>query len=111
SIEKDQHGRKATIKVSNLGRGWDHLEVSQNEQAYVVEDAIFSQAAGIIGSAFCFNVATANGILTATNTWQGPAFHGRERAEWYTRETKRILLEASKPGATDLTFQEVYNTR
>ncbi|KAF9969771.1 tRNA methyltransferase 44 [Actinomortierella ambigua] len=106
SIAKDQHGRKATIKISNLARGWDVCEIPVADQAYVVEDAVFGQSGGIIGSAFCINVATANGILTATNTWQEPAFHSRESPEWFTREMKRILLQVSEPYRTDLTLQE-----
>ncbi|KAG0320491.1 hypothetical protein BGZ99_004488 [Dissophora globulifera] len=110
-IKKDQHGRSATIAVSNLGRGWDVCKIPLEEQAYVIEDAIFSHSAPTTGQTFSLTVATANNILTLTNTWQGSALHGRERGEWFTRETKRILLEASKTDRSDLLMKEAYDSR
>ncbi|KAF9968889.1 hypothetical protein BGZ73_009088 [Actinomortierella ambigua] len=111
----ERHGRRASLMISNLGRAWEMrqppLQDSQEDQldAYVIEDAIFSQSSETIGMGFVYSVATANGILTATNTWQKSGLHGRERGEWFTRETKRILLQACQPNLSDLTFQEAFD--
>ncbi|KAF9967580.1 hypothetical protein BGZ73_000485, partial [Actinomortierella ambigua] len=114
--DEERHGRRASLMISNLGRGWEMCQWPEDSQedlldAYVVEDAIFSQSCEKIGVAFACNVATANGVLTATNVWQKSAFHGRERGEWFTRETKRVLLQACQPNLPDLTFQEAFNAR
>ncbi|KAG0258214.1 hypothetical protein DFQ27_004761 [Actinomortierella ambigua] len=130
---EEQHGRRATMLISNLGRGWPerplaakatkaaktaagqegHREEEEGDQqqqdTYEVEDAIFSQSAETIGMTFSYSVATANGVLTATNTWQASAFHSRDRGEWYTRETKRILLQACQADREDLSMQQAFD--
>ncbi|KAG0242792.1 hypothetical protein BGW41_003468 [Actinomortierella wolfii] len=129
-VHEERHGRRATLLISNLGCGWDPKVTagtnlsssttpttpdgqsdSTSSPAYVVEDVVFSQGAESVGPTLTYSVATANGILTATNTWQQSAFHDRHRGDWYTRETKRILLQACQPDRTELTLQEAFDAR
>ncbi|KAG0080577.1 hypothetical protein BGZ90_011913 [Linnemannia elongata] len=95
-VTKDQHGRKASIKLSNLGRGWDTPSSSGTVDAggalYAIQDAVFSQSSGVTASALTMSAATANGRLSISTTWQKAAFHGRARGEKFVAEFKRILL-------------------
>ncbi|KAF9914813.1 hypothetical protein BX616_007515 [Lobosporangium transversale] len=117
-VYKDQHGRKASVKLSNLGRGWtrsipsdedgrgDQADgnggtlnsgkngVRSDTQMFSIKDAIFSQSSGVTASALTMNVATANNIMTVTTTWQKAGFKGRARGELFVSEFKRILFEA-----------------
>ncbi|KAG0286570.1 hypothetical protein BGZ96_009349 [Linnemannia gamsii] len=93
-VTKDQHGRKATIKLSNLGRGWNTLSSSSSTTSalYTIQDVVFSQSSGVTASALTMSAATANGRLSVSTTWQKAAFHGRARGEKFVAEFKRILL-------------------
>ncbi|KAF9904628.1 hypothetical protein EC991_002558 [Linnemannia zychae] len=100
-VTKDQHGRKASIKLSNLGRGWDNPASSFSSSTvttggtgglYTIQDGIFSQSSGVTASALTMSAATANGRLSISTTWQTAAFYGRERGEAFVSEFKRILL-------------------
>ncbi|KAF9116622.1 hypothetical protein BGX27_001031 [Mortierella sp. AM989] len=101
-VEQEQHGRLATLKLSNIGKGWDQPQ----SVAFKVEDAIFSQSSGLTSSALTLNAATANGILTIIGTWQKATFTSCDRAHLYLTEFKRILLEATHPERKDYLFQE-----
>ncbi|KAG0222496.1 alcohol acetyltransferase-domain-containing protein [Mortierella sp. GBAus27b] len=116
-VTRDQHGRKATLKLSNLGRGWDQSRRRQQQQqeqdeesaavmGFVVKDGVFSQSSGVTASALTLNVATANGVMTVTTTWQKAAFHGKERGEMFVSEFKRILLEAIDHGREEYLFRD-----
>ncbi|KAK3832775.1 MAG: alcohol acetyltransferase [Linnemannia gamsii] len=96
-VTKDQHGRKASIKLSNLGRGWDTPSTAAIAGAnggamYTIQDGFFSQSSGVTASALTMSAATANGRLSISTTWQTAGFHGRERGEAFVAEFKRILL-------------------
>ncbi|KAG0271191.1 hypothetical protein BGZ95_001043 [Linnemannia exigua] len=96
-VTKDQHGRKASIKLSNLGRGWDTTSTAavagaNGDAMYTIQDGFFSQSSGVTASALTMSAATANGRLTISTTWQMAGFHGRERGEAFVAEFKRILL-------------------
>ncbi|KAG0359863.1 hypothetical protein BC939DRAFT_469002 [Gamsiella multidivaricata] len=114
-VKKDQHGRKASIKLSNLGSGWGqqpsrhvcgsgHDTVTdtgtrtgperEGEVEFLIEDAVFSQSSGVTASALTMNVATANGVMTVTTTWQKAGFRGRERGDVFVEAFRRILFEA-----------------
>ncbi|KAI8598446.1 alcohol acetyltransferase [Dissophora ornata] len=108
-VAKEQHGRLATLKLSNIGRAWDQPQSSS--LAFKVCDAIFSQSASITGSAFTLNAATANGILSIVATWQKATFSSRERAELFLEELKRILLEATESERKDYRFREALLSR
>ncbi|KAK3825415.1 MAG: alcohol acetyltransferase [Benniella sp.] len=114
-VKRDQHGRKATIKVSNLGCGWDSSrprdgqgcqEESTRILGFSVKDAIFSQSSGVTASALTMNVATANGVMTMTTTWQKATFQGRARGDLFMREFKRILSEALDDAREEYSFSE-----
>ncbi|KAG0197568.1 hypothetical protein BGX28_008974 [Mortierella sp. GBA30] len=107
-VIKDQHGRKASIKLSNLGLGWTTVAKADTTRMneFLVQDAVFSQSAGVTASALTINVATANGVLTATTTWQKAAFRGRARGEQFMSEFKRILMMAIEEGRDEFTFSE-----
>jgi hypothetical protein len=113
-VTRDQHGRKATLKLSNLGRGWDQSRQQQQNEAaaaaavmgFVVKDGVFSQSSGVTASALTMNVATANGVMTVTTTWQKAAFHGKERGEMFVSEFKRIVLEAIEHGRDEYLFRD-----
>ncbi|KAF9926810.1 hypothetical protein FBU30_003664 [Linnemannia zychae] len=113
-VTKDQHGRKASIKLSNLGRGWEHSTVgtSQHDQAelgYTVQDVLFSQSSGVTASALTMSAATANGRLSISTTWQMAGFRGRERGEAFVAEFKRILLNVALhyANAPELTYLDI----
>jgi hypothetical protein len=93
-VTKDQHGRKASVKLSNLGRGWDTPSSSSGtvNALYTIQDAVFSQSSGVTASALTMSAATANGRLSISTSWQKAAFHGRARGEKFVAEFKRILL-------------------
>ncbi|KAF8944154.1 hypothetical protein BGZ47_004577 [Haplosporangium gracile] len=92
-VTKDQHGRKASVKLSNLGRGWDTPSSFGAAGAlYTVQGAVFSQSSGVTASALTMSAATANGSLSISTTWQKAAFHSRARGETFVAEFKRILL-------------------
>ncbi|KAF9126258.1 hypothetical protein BGW39_006754 [Mortierella sp. 14UC] len=98
-VTKDQHGRKASIKLSNLGRGWDTPAASSSAVVgggagglYTIQDGFFSQSSGVTASALTMSAATANGRLSISTTWQTAGFRGRERGEAFVAEFKRILL-------------------
>ncbi|KAF9429446.1 hypothetical protein BGZ76_001284, partial [Entomortierella beljakovae] len=87
-VHKDQHGRKASIKLSNLGRGWGPAAIGVNDNdgssdtsssktRFLVRDAVFSQSSGVTASALTMNATTADGILTIVTTWQKAGFRGR----------------------------------
>ncbi|KAG0366440.1 alcohol acetyltransferase-domain-containing protein [Gamsiella multidivaricata] len=101
-VTKEQHGRLATIEISNVGKAWDQ----PGSVTFKIQNAIFSQSAGITGSAFMLSAATANGVLSIVGTWQKATFSSRERAEEYLREFKRILLEATEHERKDYRFRE-----
>jgi len=115
-VKRDQHGRKATIKVSNLGCGWDPSrprdgQGSQEESTaaalgFRVKDAVFSQSSGVTASALTMNVATANGIMTMTTTWQKATFQSRSRGDLFMKEFKRILSEALDDAREEYSFSE-----
>ncbi|KAF9351830.1 hypothetical protein BGX26_010228 [Mortierella sp. AD094] len=120
-IHKDQHGRKATIKVSNLGRGWEQSkatsmgrevdngnddDVAAAAARFLIKDAIFSQSSGVTASALTMSVATANEVMTISTTWQKAAFRGRARGELFISEFKRILFEAIEGGKVDYMFND-----
>ncbi|KAF9366303.1 hypothetical protein BGX34_004490 [Mortierella sp. NVP85] len=115
-VKRDQHGRKATIKVSNLGRGWDlsrrkdgrgsQEEESTRTLEFCVQDAVFSQSSGVTASALTMNVATANGIMTMITTWQKATFQSRSRGDLFMREFKRILSEALDDAREEYSFSE-----
>ncbi|KAF9282002.1 hypothetical protein BGZ68_006275 [Mortierella alpina] len=109
-VTKDQHGRKASVKLSNLGSGWATPAVAKDqtmEREFRVQDAIFSQSSGVTASALTMSVATANGVLTVVTTWQKAAFRGRARGELFVSEFKRILMEAIKEGRDEYFFRDV----
>lgn len=93
-VTKDQHGRKASVKLSNLGRGWNTPSSSSSTDGalYTIQDVVFSQSSGVTASALTMSAATANGRLSISTTWQKAAFHGRARGEMFVAEFKRILL-------------------
>ncbi|KAF9992529.1 hypothetical protein BGZ80_009318 [Entomortierella chlamydospora] len=103
-VTKEQHGRMATLKLSNVGKAWD--QPSPESVAFKVEEGIFSQSSGLTSSAFTLNAATANGVLSMIGTWQKTTFTSCDRAHLYMAEFKRILLEATEPGRKDYRFQE-----
>ncbi|KAG0050085.1 hypothetical protein BGZ83_005137 [Gryganskiella cystojenkinii] len=109
-VKKDQHGRQTTLKLSNVGKAWDQSVAVTGTEApaisYKILDAIFSQDASTISSAFTLNAATANGVLSITNTWQRSTFHSRDRAELFMKEYKRILLVSSEPERKTFPFQD-----
>ncbi|KAG9068447.1 hypothetical protein KI688_010716 [Linnemannia hyalina] len=95
-VTKDQHGRKASVKLSNLGRGWSTPStsgtVATGGALYTIQDVVFSQSSGVTASALTMSAATANSRLSISTTWQKAAFHGRARGEMFVAEFKRILL-------------------
>lgn len=111
-IFKDQHGRKASIKLSNLGRAtWTTPSSSSSsseasEPMFKVEDAFFSQSSGVTASALTMNALTVNGVLIVTTTWQKAGFQGRERGDRYVRAFKQILMQAIESGRQGYLFQE-----
>ncbi|KAF9131900.1 hypothetical protein BG015_003791 [Linnemannia schmuckeri] len=105
-VEKEQHGREATLQISNLGVGLK--QPADSPLSFKVLDAMFSQASSITAAALTFNAATANGVLLVTSAWQKSAFTGRDRGELHMNEFKRILLEATQSGKTDYRFREVF---
>ncbi|KAF9993394.1 hypothetical protein BGZ79_001949 [Entomortierella chlamydospora] len=118
-VHKDQHGRKATIKLSNIGRGWeqskttsdDHVAENGNDDdvaipRFLIKDGVFSQSSGVTASALTMSVATANGVMTISTTWQKAAFRGRARGELFMSEFKRILFEAIEDGKVDYMFKD-----
>ncbi|KAF9162041.1 hypothetical protein BGX21_011494 [Mortierella sp. AD011] len=120
-VHKDQHGRKATIKLSNIGRGWErpkttsdgHVADSGGEGGddgatprFLIKDGVFSQSSGVTASALTMSVATANGVLTISTTWQKAAFRGRSRGELFMSEFKRILFEAIEDEKVDYMFKD-----
>ncbi|KAF9130385.1 hypothetical protein BGW39_003135 [Mortierella sp. 14UC] len=110
-VEKEQHGREATLQISNLGIGLEQDQKSADSPSHMhfkVLDALFSQASSITAAALTFSVVTANGVLVVTSSWQKSTFTGRDRAELHMNEFKRILLEATQPGRNDYRFREVF---
>jgi len=109
-IFKDQHGRKASIKLSNLGRAtWSTPSSSSSgasEPMFKAEDAFFSQSSGVTASALTMNALTVNGVLIVTTTWQKAGFKGRERGDRYVQAFKQILMQAIKSGQQDYLFQD-----
>ncbi|KAF9346111.1 hypothetical protein BGX26_002400 [Mortierella sp. AD094] len=103
-VAQEQHGRLATLKLSNIGKAWD--QPSSESVAFKVEEGIFSQSSGLTSSAFTLNAATANGVLSMIATWQKATFTSCDRAHLYMAEFKRILLEATEPERKDYRFQE-----
>ncbi|KAG0035384.1 hypothetical protein BGZ81_008984 [Podila clonocystis] len=111
-VNKDQHGRKASIKLSNLGQGWDSVVgKGDDSQAFTVGDGVFSQSSGVTASALTMNAATANGVLTITTTWQKAGFRGRERGDLFVKEFKRILFEAIEPKRQEYLFSDALQRR
>ncbi|KAF9290989.1 hypothetical protein BGZ74_000436 [Mortierella antarctica] len=111
-VSKDQHGRKASIKLSNLGRGWDSVvEKGDENRAFTVVDGVFSQSSGVTASALTMSAATANGVLTVATTWQKAGFRGRERADLFVKEFKRILFEAIEPTRQEYLFRDALQGR
>ncbi|KAI8606320.1 alcohol acetyltransferase-domain-containing protein [Dissophora ornata] len=106
-VHKDQHGRKATVKLSNLGRGWTGTGAGLERVEFLVQDAVFSQSSGVTASALTMNVATANGVMTATTAWQKAAFRGRKRGEMFMSEFKRILFAAIEDSREEYLFRDV----
>ncbi|KAG0257432.1 hypothetical protein BG011_003952 [Mortierella polycephala] len=124
-VKKDQHGRKASIKLSNLGQGWKDISaaaaaaistsandglaqnVKDEDTEFLVQDAVFSQSSGVTASALTMSAATANATMTLTVTWQRAAFHGRCRGELFMSEFKRILMEAVANAREDYLFTDV----
>ncbi|KAF9953923.1 hypothetical protein BGZ70_000060 [Mortierella alpina] len=107
-VTEDQHGRKASVKLSNLGSGWTTItDDSTAESELWVQDAVFSQSSGVTASALTMSVATANGVLTVATTWQKAAFRGRARGELFVSEFKRILMEAIEEGRDEYFFRDV----
>ncbi|GJJ75144.1 diacylglycerol O-acyltransferase / wax synthase [Entomortierella parvispora] len=107
-IFKDQHGRKASIKLSNLGRAsWTTTSSSgASEAAFKVEDAFFSQSSGVTASALTMSVLTVNGVLNVSTTWQKAGFQGRERGDRYVEAFKQILMQAIDPDRQDYLFRD-----
>ncbi|KAF9550022.1 hypothetical protein EC957_002083 [Mortierella hygrophila] len=105
-VEKEQHGREATLQISNLGVGLK--QPADSPVGFKVLDAMFSQSSSITAAALTFNAVTANGVLLVTSTWQKSAFTGRDRGELHMKEFKRILLEATQPDRTNYQFREVF---
>ncbi|KAF9200970.1 hypothetical protein BGZ49_008789 [Haplosporangium sp. Z 27] len=101
-VTKEQHGRLATLKLSNVGKGWDQPESA----VFKIEDAVFSQSSGLTSSAVTLNAATANGVLSVIGTWQKATFVNRDRPLLFMAEFKRILLQATEPERKDYLFQE-----
>ncbi|KAF9383295.1 hypothetical protein CPB97_006594 [Podila verticillata] len=111
-VNKDQHGRKASVKLSNLGRGWDSVSSNRDDsRALTVIDGVFSQSSGVTASALTMSAATANGILTIATTWQKAGFHGRERGDLFVKEFKRILFEAIEPTRQEYLFSQALQGR
>ncbi|KAG0327234.1 hypothetical protein BGZ99_008105 [Dissophora globulifera] len=110
-VEKEQHGRLSTLKLSNIGRAWDQPTTEGSPPlAYKAVDAIFSQSANITSSAFTLNAATANGVLSMVATWQEATFTSRDRAELFMKEFKRILLGATEPARKEYRFREALHS-
>ncbi|KAF9429557.1 hypothetical protein BGZ94_010328 [Podila epigama] len=133
-VEKDQHGRKASIKLSNLGRAWERISkgtssiddnngINNNNDnnnndsdgrlptnVFTVIEPVFSQSSGVTGSALTMSAATADGVLTVATTWQKSCFHGRERGDLFVSEFRRILLEAIESTTPDYTFSDAMKT-
>ncbi|KAG0265194.1 hypothetical protein BGZ95_003400 [Linnemannia exigua] len=109
-VKKEQHGREATLQISNLGIGLkqDQKSTDSTPAHFKVLDAMFSQASSITAASFTFSVVTANGVLAVTSSWQKSAFTGRDRGELHMREFKRILLEATQLERKDYRFREVF---
>ncbi|OAQ24388.1 hypothetical protein K457DRAFT_141988 [Linnemannia elongata AG-77] len=105
-VEKEQHGREATLQISNLGIGMK--QSADSSPAFKVLNAVFSQSSSITAASLTFNAATANGVLLVTSTWQKSSFTGRDRGELHMKEFKRILLEATQPDRTNYRFREVF---
>ncbi|KAF9564689.1 hypothetical protein EC968_004437 [Mortierella alpina] len=104
-VTKDQHGRKASVKLSNLGSGWAAGPKDQTlENEFWAQDAVFSQSSGVTAAALTMSVATANGVLTVVTTWQKAAFKERARGELFVSEFKRILMEAIEEGRDEYVF-------
>ncbi|KAI1304850.1 hypothetical protein EDD11_005052 [Mortierella claussenii] len=100
-VYKDQHGRKATVKLSNLGQGWIQDMASGNKEGnsednmeFRIQDGLFSQSSGVTAAALTMNVVTACNRMTVTTTWQKAAFRGRERGNLFMDVFQRILMEA-----------------
>ncbi|KAG0329808.1 hypothetical protein BG000_011938 [Podila horticola] len=111
-VSKDQHGRKASVKLSNLGRGWDSVVGKGDEsQAFNVLDGVFSQSSGVTASALTMSAATANGVLTIATTWQKAGFRGRERGDLFMKEFRRILFEAIEPTRQEYLFSDALQGR
>ncbi|KAG0211837.1 hypothetical protein BGX28_007292 [Mortierella sp. GBA30] len=106
-IKKEQHGRQVSLKISNVGRAWDQPSTATTPLAFKVQEAIFSQSASTTCCAVTSGAATANGVLSITGTWQKSTFSSRDRPEFFMKEFKRILLEATQqPGKTVYSFCE-----
>ncbi|KAG0241296.1 alcohol acetyltransferase [Mortierella sp. GBAus27b] len=106
-IVKEPHGRGTTLMLSNIGKAWDQPETEQGPPiTFKVQDAIFSQSAGVTCSAFSISAATANGILSVSSTWQKATFSSRERGDLYLQEFKRILLQAIEPDRKTFIFRD-----
>ncbi|KAF9898643.1 hypothetical protein BX616_003774 [Lobosporangium transversale] len=119
---KELHGRLATIKLSNLGKGWDQStsapasiskESSSPESTsasstvvYKIEDAVFSQSSCITCSAVTLNAATANGVLSMTCVWHKQTFKDREQVELFMKEFKRMVLQAIEPERKEYLFRD-----
>ncbi|KAF9958252.1 hypothetical protein BGZ72_000649 [Mortierella alpina] len=107
-VTKDQHGRKASVKLSNLGSGWAAAAKDLTaENEFLVQEAVFSQSSGVTASALTMSVATANGVLTVATTWQKAALRERARGELFVSEFKRILMEAIEDGRDEYLFRDV----
>lgn len=107
-VGKEQHGREATLQISNLGVGLK--QPADSPLAFRVQDAMFSQSCSVTAASLTFNAATANGVLLVTSTWQKASFTGRDRGELHMKEFKRILLEATQPERNDYRFHESFPT-
>ncbi|KAF9187996.1 hypothetical protein BGZ51_000933 [Haplosporangium sp. Z 767] len=107
-VSKVQHGRQSTLMLSNLGKAWEQEQSSS--VAFRVQDGIFSQSGSTISGAVSLSVATANGVLSMMGTWQKATFTmGRERAEQFLTEFKRILLEVTESERISYHFQDVFH--
>ncbi|KAF9434593.1 hypothetical protein BGZ76_007765 [Entomortierella beljakovae] len=96
-VTKEQHGRAATLTLSNIGKGWDQAQ----DVPFKIQDTVFSQSSGIAAAAVTLGASTANSILTVTGTWQKATFSSCDRPRLYMSEYKRILLDVTSPNRGD----------
>ncbi|KAF9202750.1 hypothetical protein BGZ49_007101 [Haplosporangium sp. Z 27] len=111
-LQKFQHGREATLNISNIGRGWSQFKdtpvsgtVTEHDE-FLVKEGVFSTGIVLTGTPIEMTVTTASGVMTIVTSWSRGALKGRARGELYVNEFKRILFEATEHDRETYLFKD-----